>query len=74
MKTMTKKQLKQYAARFKREVTDRAEEVDPGSEYTWRGLVLGWAIGHVAEHYHESIVLELAQQITNYICNETDLA
>jgi hypothetical protein len=30
---------------WKAQVFDRAEEVDPGSEYGWFELCLGWAIG-----------------------------
>lgn len=29
---------------FKKEVNDRAEEVDPGQEEDWKSLTLGWAI------------------------------
>ena len=71
---MTKRQLKQYANRFKKEVSDRAPEVDPDQQYIWNGLVLGWAIGHLAEHYHHDIVMKQAFEIQEYICNHTDLA
>mgnify|MGYP003333640418 FL=1 len=29
---------------FKREVDDRAKDVDPGNEQDWFSLTLGWAI------------------------------
>lgn len=34
---------------FKKEVHDRAAEVDPTNEYDWLCLTIGWALGKGAE-------------------------
>lgn len=31
--------------RWKREVYDRADKVDPNDEYVWRGVVIGFLLG-----------------------------
>jgi hypothetical protein len=32
-------------ARWKKEICDKAKKVDPGSEFTWQGIWVGFAIG-----------------------------
>lgn len=41
--------------RFKREVHDKASEIDPNNEQDWFSLTLGWAIatGQPPEEAHE---------------------
>jgi hypothetical protein len=44
----TAKWNKKYAAlhkEWKQSVVDKAQRVDPSSEYIWEGVAVGWAIG-----------------------------
>lgn len=52
---------------FRAEVTERAEEVDPGGDYDWHDLTLGWAL---AKGLTPDASVKFAQYVTGY----TDLA
>ena len=53
-------------AKFKDEVYDRAEEIDPGSGQDWFSMTLGWAIAKGMEP-------ELAHAFATYIRYDTEL-
>ena len=52
---------------FKKEVTDRSEEVDPCEEEHWGSLTLGWAIA-------KGLSPEDAKEFAVYIRYNTELA
>lgn len=41
---MESKPVQEFAALFRKECFDRSDEIDPGDEYHWESLALGWAI------------------------------
>jgi hypothetical protein len=51
---------------FRKEVHDRAAEVDPDDSYDWHSLTLGWAIG-------KGLSPEKAQEFAAHIRYSTDL-
>jgi hypothetical protein len=51
---------------FKREVSDRAHEIDPNNEQDWFSLTLGWAIAR-------GFSPEAAHEFASFIRYKTDL-
>lgn len=52
---------------FRREVTDRAAEVDPDNEQDWFSLTLGWAVA-------KGLTPEDAHKFATHVRYHTDLA
>ena len=55
-----------WTALFKKEVNDRAKDVDPGNDQDWFSLTLGWAIG-------KGLSPDEAHDFARYIRYETPL-
>jgi hypothetical protein len=62
-----KKEWKPLLKLFKKEVTDKAAQIDPDQEYTWRGLVIGWAVA-------KGMGVEEALDFSLHAIYDTDLA
>lgn len=63
----TEEQTAEIVSQWKTEVYDKGAEVDPGDEFIWRGIIVGWAIG-------KGYVIDQAHDIADHIHFHTDFS